>query len=301
MVVLALLFNPETRVKRKGSCLETELDKTVSQRTIARDVRARQCLATEVARRKLAESQLQECERILAFQDQQRQEFLAMLGHELRNPLAPITTSLCMMRLLKGDDVGMTHSRQIIERQVSLMTRLINDLLDASRISLGKMELDLQEIGLADVVALAVEMARPLLDQQKHRLTVDLPPDAVILRADRIRLSQALANLLNNAAQYTASQGQIRLEASVLGDDVIFTVMDNGEGLRPEQRESIFELFSQGSHSMTQARGGLGVGLALARTIIELHHGQVHASSAGPGCGSEFTARIPLHISEPLS
>lgn len=217
-----------------------------------------------------------------------------MLGHELRNPLAPITTSLCMMRRLRCDEPGIIRSRQIIERQVSLMTRLVNDLLDASRISLGKIELECRQVALEDIINTAVELSRPLMDQHSHKLSVMMPDPAVRLHADPERLSQALANLLNNAAQYTDACGDIRLDTAVLGDHLILSVRDNGTGLLPEQRESIFDLFSQGSHSMAQAHGGLGVGLALARTLIELHQGQVHASSAGPGCGSQFTIRLPL-------
>lgn len=274
--------------------METDGDKKEFRNDIAQRVKSSRSLAAEIARRKHAEKLLQERERELALVDQNRQEFLAMLGHELRNPLAPITTSLCMMRRLRCDEPGIIQSRQIIERQVSLMTRLVNDLLDASRISQGKIELDCRKVSLASIVATAVELARPLLDQHHHKLSMQLPDTNVSLFVDPERLSQALANLLNNAAQYTEAQGDIQLSAAVLGGHLIFSVRDNGSGLQPGQQESIFKLFSQGNHSMNQAHGGLGVGLTLARTIIELHGGQVHASSAGPGCGSQFTIRLPL-------
>jgi signal transduction histidine kinase len=255
-------------------------------------------LAEEVAKRHELEKLLDELEGRLAQVNQREQEFLAMLGHELRNPLAPITTSLCVMRRMKPDSQGVVQSRQIIERQIGLMVRLVDDLLDVSRISLGKIVLNRRHCELQAIIDLAVELAQPLLEKKRHVLTVELPEAPVSVYADPARLSQALANLLNNAAQYTDDGGRIGLSARVSGDRLALEVEDNGIGLTADQCEKVFDLFAQGQEPQDPGHGGLGVGLTLARTIIELHQGRVVASSEGAGKGSRFTIDIPLSRSE---
>jgi PAS domain S-box-containing protein len=252
------------------------------------------CLTRDVTDRVLLEQQLKERQEELAQAEQRKEEFLAMLGHELRNPLAPITTSLGVMRLQTDNTHTVIRSRQVIERQISLITRLVDDLLDISRITLGKITLRTETVQLESIVEHALELTRPLLDKLEHQLTVNLPEQPVSLHCDPARLSQALANLLDNAAQYTDIGGRIWLTAHVAGDELVLRVKDNGSGMRPDLRDRIFDPFIQGGNPLSHARGGLGVGLTLVRTIVELHGGQVQANSKGPGCGSEFIVRLPL-------
>jgi PAS domain S-box-containing protein len=252
------------------------------------------CMTRDVTDRVLLEQRLNESQEELARAERRKEEFLAMLGHELRNPLAPITTSLGLMRLQTNNKHTVNRSRQVIERQISLITRLVDDLLDISRITLGKITLRTETVQLESIVEQAIELTRPLLDKLGHQLNVDLPAQPVSLHGDPTRLSQALANLLDNAAQYTEEGGRILLSAHAAGNELVLSVKDNGSGLRPELCDRIFEPFIQGGNPLTHARGGLGVGLTLVRTIVELHGGQVQASSKGPGCGSEFIVRLPL-------
>ncbi len=220
-----------------------------------------------------------------------KDEFLAMLGHELRNPLAPIVTALQLMRL--RDDGAVHKERTIIERQVNHLVRLVDDLLDVSRITRGKIELKRERIELAEVVAKAIEMASPLIEERRHRLTLRVPRQGLLVEADAVRLAQVISNLLNNAAKYTEPQGSITLSARRQGDEVVLAVRDNGIGLRPEILPQIFDLFVQESQALDRAQGGLGLGLAIVRILVELHGGTVEARSAGAGRGSEFAVRLP--------
>lgn len=219
-----------------------------------------------------------------------KDEFLAMLGHELRNPLAPIRTALQLMRL-RGDSALMTE-RVIIERQVEHLVRLVDDLLDVSRITSGKVELRRDLCDVADIVTRAVEMASPIIEQRRHRLNVAVPRGLVI-HCDRVRFSQVVSNLLINAAKYTQPQGEISVGAAREAGEVMLSVKDNGPGLTRELLTRMFEPFVQGSQNLERSQGGLGLGLAIARSIVNLHQGSISAYSAGLGTGSEFIVRVP--------
>jgi hypothetical protein len=222
--------------------------------------------------------------------NQAKDEFLAMLGHELRNPLAPIVTALQLMRL-RGD-VASVKEQQVIERQVNHVMRLVDDLLDVSRIARGKIELRRRLLDLRDVVARAIELASPLIEQRQHRLVVDVPPGAITVEGDEARLVQVFGNLLTNAARYTPSGGQVAVALRAVGGVAVVAVRDDGIGIGPELLPRVFDLFVQGERSAE--RGGLGLGLTLARSLVRLHHGTIDAISAGPGQGSTFTVRLPI-------
>ena len=220
-----------------------------------------------------------------------KDEFLAMLGHELRNPLSPIRTALQLMRM-RGDTALMAE-RVIIERQVEHLVRLVDDLLDISRITTGKIELKMERCDAASVVAEAIEMASPLIEQRRHRLDIAVPR-GIAIQCDRQRLAQVLCNLLINAAKYTESKGEIAICAARDAGDVVFSVRDNGPGVSPELLARMFEPFVQGRQNLERSQGGLGLGLAIVRSIVTLHHGSVSARSDHAGRGSEFVVRIPV-------
>jgi signal transduction histidine kinase len=232
----------------------------------------------------------------LAEVDRRKDEFLAMLGHELRNPLAPVTTALQIMRIHESEPSRVARSREIVERQIEHMTRLIDDLLDVSRITRGKIELREQPLLLSSVIERAIESARPLIDERGHRVALDLPTEPVTFLADPARLAQVFANLLNNAAKYTDVGGRIWLRARVEGNEIVVGVKDDGPGLTKELRAHAFDLFMQGPQTRARARGGLGIGLTLVRRLVELHDGTVDALSEGPGRGTEFVVRLPLRL-----
>jgi signal transduction histidine kinase/ActR/RegA family two-component response regulator len=247
--------------------------------------------------RKRAEDALQEA-------DKRKDEFLAMLGHELRNPLAPIRNALFLMKLRGSKDPGdVERLRGMMDRQITHIARLVDDLLDVSRITQGKFELRTEAVDLRETVQNAVEGVRPFLDERGHHLEMTLPPDPVWLQADPVRLEQVFANLLHNAAKYTEPGGRIALTAvfqSAKGRDkasrpaVEVRVRDTGIGIRPELIDRIFDMFTQGDRITGRLKEGLGLGLTLVKTLIEMHGGSVAASSGGPGKGSEFTVRLPL-------
>jgi CheY-like chemotaxis protein/two-component sensor histidine kinase len=212
-----------------------------------------------------------------------------MLGHELRNPLAPIVTALELMR---QKETTTPREQATIERQLQHVTRLVDDLLDVSRITRGRIELRLQPIELATVVWRAVEIARPLLEQREHRLVVELADD-LIVDADEGRLIQVISNLLTNAARYTPPGGDVRVVGAASAGSVVLRVIDNGAGMERELLEQVFELFVQGKRAPDRADGGLGIGLALVKNLVELHGGSVVAASAGRGAGSELTVTLP--------
>jgi signal transduction histidine kinase/CheY-like chemotaxis protein len=223
-----------------------------------------------------------------------KDEFLAMLGHELRNPLAPILTALQLLKL-RGIQTG-ERERDIIERQVRHLVSLVDDLLDVSRITRGKIELRRRPLEMADVVARAIEMASPLLEQQRHDLTVDVPSEGLIVDGDAARLAQVVSNLLTNAAKYTDPGGAIAVTATAEGEQVVLRVTDTGSGIERDMLPRIFDLFVQQPQTLDRSRGGLGLGLAIVRSLVELHGGRVSAASDGPGAGSEFTVRLPLEV-----
>jgi PAS domain S-box-containing protein len=225
-----------------------------------------------------------------------KDEFLAMLGHELRNPLAPIVTALQLMKM-RGD----THTQreqQVIARQVDHLMRLVDDLLDVSRIARGRIELRKEPVEIADVLAKAVEMASPLFEQHRHRLVLDVKPEGLRCEGDPVRLAQVVANLLTNAARYTPPGGDIELAAARMGGDIAIRVKDNGIGIAAEMLPRVFDLFFQGQRSSERASNGLGLGLALVKNLVEQHGGSVVAHSDGPQRGSEFTVRLPA-LAEP--
>jgi PAS domain S-box-containing protein len=220
-----------------------------------------------------------------------KDEFLAMLGHELRNPLAPIVTALQLMKL-RGD-TSSAKEQVIIERQVQHVVRLVDDLLDVSRITQGKIELKHETFELATVVAKAVEIAGPLLEQRRHALSIDVPRHGMRLHADPVRLAQVVANLLTNAAKYTDVEGRIAVAAWRDGHEVVLQVKDNGVGIRAELLPRMFDLFVQGPRAADRSQGGLGIGLTLVRSLVQMHGGTVVALSDGPGQGSAFVMRLP--------
>jgi signal transduction histidine kinase/BarA-like signal transduction histidine kinase len=253
-------------------------------------------LEAESKQRALLEAALRTKIDELAEVDSRKDEFLAMLGHELRNPLAPVTTALQIMRIHESEPARVARSREIVERQIEHMTRLIDDLLDVSRITRGKIELREQPLLLSAVIEQAVESARPLIDERGHRISLDLPSEPVWFLADPARLAQVFANLLNNAAKYTDVGGRIWLRSQVDGGDLVVGVKDDGPGLTSELQKYAFDLFMQGPQGRARARGGLGIGLTLVRRLVELHGGTVEALSDGPGKGTEFVVRLPLRV-----
>jgi PAS domain S-box-containing protein len=221
-----------------------------------------------------------------------KDEFLAMLGHELRNPLAPILTALQLMKL-RGT-TAVEHERSVIERQVNHMVALVDDLLDVSRITRGKVELHRARVDVARFVAKAIEIASPLLEQQRHSLQVEVPSSGLTVDGDEGRLAQVVSNLLTNAAKYTEAGGLIAITAHADKGEAVLRVRDNGTGIDPEMLPNIFDLFVQEPQAIDRSRGGLGLGLAIVRNLVALHGGSVRASSAGKGLGSEFEIRLPL-------
>jgi PAS domain S-box-containing protein len=226
--------------------------------------------------------------------DRRKDEFLAMLAHELRNPLAPIRNAVQVLRVKGSALPELQWARDVIDRQVQQMTRLIDDLLDVSRITRGKIELRKEQVELAAVVSSAVEASRPLIEKWGHQLIVMIPEEPVYLDADLTRLSQALSNLLNNAAKYTDKGGRIWLTAERQNDQVLVRVRDTGIGIPTEMLPRIFEMFKQVDRSLERSEGGLGIGLTLVQRLVEMHGGTVDAHSPGLGQGSEFVLRLPL-------
>ena len=225
--------------------------------------------------------------------DQRKDRFLAVLAHELRNPLAPLRNGLQILRLADGDAVASAAAREMMERQLGHLVRLVDDLLDVSRIRTDKIELRREPIDLVATLRAAVETARPTIDQSGHTLAVTLPSEPARLLADPIRLTQVFANLLTNAAKYTDRGGRIELNARREDDEFVVSVRDNGIGIPAELLPGVFDLFMQINGLAERSQGGLGIGLTLVRRLVEMHGGTVHASSAGPDRGSEFTVRLP--------
>ena len=230
----------------------------------------------------------------LQLADRRKDEFLATLAHELRNPLAPIRQAAALAAHADATPEQVRWSHAVIARQSAHMARLLDDLLDVSRITRGRLEVRPTHVALRSVVNAAVETARPAIDAGKHKLTVHLPDDPLVLDADALRISQVLANLLTNAAKYTEQPGTIRLVADRVGEEVVIRVADDGIGLAPEDLPKIFEMFAQVRPTLDRKEAGLGIGLALSKALVELHGGKLEGSSQGVGKGSEFTVRLPL-------
>jgi CheY-like chemotaxis protein len=236
----------------------------------------------------------QEAEAALHEADRRKDEFLAILSHELRNPLAPIRMAVGLLRKIGPLDPNLQELRDTIERQTVQLTRLLDDLLDVSRITSGKIVLRKDRVSLSVAIASAIESARPQIDSQGHELLVTTPDDPIYVQGDLARLSQVIANLLNNAAKYTERGGRITLAATREGGEAVIRIRDSGIGLTPEQAARIFVMFAQIDTSLERRQGGLGVGLALAKTLVQLHGGRIEVESAGLGKGGEFIVRLPL-------
>ncbi len=235
-------------------------------------------------------------EHALRLANQRKDDFLAMLAHELRNPLAPISTAAQVLRLRQGDAAYALRAGEIIERQVRHMTELVDDLLDVSRVTRGLVQMEREPVELRAVVDSAVEQVRPLIEARHHALAVDLPDGPVFVSGDRTRLVQAVSNLLNNAAKYTQQHGSLRVALLVQDGQAAMSVMDNGSGIPPGLLPHVFDLFTQGERTPDRAQGGLGLGLTLVKSIAGLHGGGVTADSEGQGQGSMFTITLPTIV-----
>ena len=234
---------------------------------------------------------MERAQQALRLADQRKDEFIATLGHELRNPLAPLVTGL---HLLKHASVPSESIVEVMERQVNHLIRLVDDLLEVSRITRGLIEVRHEPVDVAFVVRSAIETSRPAMQSARHSLEVNLPEQPLTVRGDTVRLTQVFANILTNAAKYTNTGGRIRLNVTHDGHAVTVSVRDNGIGIAPEHLASVFDMFTQVDRSSRRTQGGLGIGLTLVRSLVEMHDGQVEARSEGPGKGSEFIVRLPL-------
>jgi two-component system CheB/CheR fusion protein len=242
---------------------------------------------TDIEDQKRAEEHLKEA-------DRRKTHFLALLAHELRNPLAPIRTGVQILRNSDADPAMVRRAVEMMERQVGQMVRLVDDLLDVSRITQDKIELRKERLELATVIRRAVEISRPIIEAKEHELIVALGPEPVVLEADLVRLAQVVSNLLNNSARYTPKRGRIELSAGREGERVVIHVRDNGIGIPAAMLPGIFEMFTQGDRYQERTQGGLGLGLSLVKSLIQLHGGDVEARSSGEGRGSEFVVRLPV-------
>lgn len=259
-----------------------------------------QCNIRDITERSRLEKQMQEQTTALADLHRRKDEFLAMLSHELRNPLAPISNAVQLLSLQKYESKLEHKALAIIDRQVRQLTRLIDDLMEVSRITSGRIHLQQDRVMLNGIVAHAVETVRPLIQQRRHELELSLPTEPIWIHADAARMEQVVVNLLTNAAKYTDEGGQIGLTVRQEGDDAVLRVRDSGVGIAPELMPRIFDLFTQAERSLARSQGGLGIGLALVQRLVEMHEGKVEAYSV-LGHGSEFVVRLPLLLaSEPL-
>ncbi|MFC0254337.1 hybrid sensor histidine kinase/response regulator [Massilia consociata] len=240
----------------------------------------------DITKRKRAEEALREA-------DRRKDEFLAMLAHELRNPMAPIRAAADLLETANLNPTMLKRTSQVISRQVRHMTGLVDDLLDVSRVTRGLVELDQTRLDIKQVVTDAIEQSRPLLEAKRHRLVLELAPEPTQVLGDHKRLVQVLTNLLNNAAKYTPAGGRIHMAMTATDGQVLLEVADNGIGIAPELQEHIFDLFTQAKRSPDRSQGGLGIGLALVRSLVELHGGNVACHSEGPGNGSRFVVTLP--------
>ncbi len=243
---------------------------------------------TDISGRKRAEDALKDA-------DRRKDEFLATLAHELRNPLAPIRNALQILRLSPDPEVH-EQTRSLMQRQLDQIVRLVDDLLDVSRISTGKLQLRKGRVSMKEVVTSAVEASRPLIERMGHRLSVTIPNQALTVDADQTRLGQVFVNLLNNAAKYMDRGGRIWLAVERQGSDVLVSVKDTGVGIAADHLAGIFQMFSQVESSLERSQGGLGIGLTLVKRLVELHGGRIEAHSDGPGQGAEFVVRLPLVV-----
>lgn len=269
--------------------LEASLERLVGERD-----QARHALAAAVAERDRAHAELREVDRRSALARERLDEFLATLAHELRNPLAPIRSAAQIMRMAEGDHAMLSAARAIIERQLKHLVRLIDDLVDVSRITRGKLELRKERVDLASVLQIAIEINRPLLESKQQHMRIELPGEPLMVEADATRLAQVFANLINNGAKYSDPRSDIRIHAARAGSRAVVTVTDQGVGIDRDMLTSIFDMFTQVERPPPLPHDGLGLGLTLVKRIVELHGGSVSAFSEGPGLGSSFTVELGL-------
>jgi signal transduction histidine kinase/ActR/RegA family two-component response regulator len=277
-----------------GLALDEAITASVVAYVNGRDEYLRQLEEQRGAETKQAQKLLEEQAASLKEADRLKNEFLAILAHELRNPLAPIRNAVQVLSLQEPSDPAVQWPREVIERQVHQLNRMVDDLLDVSRITQAKFKLQREPVKLGTVIAQAVETSQPLIDARKHRLTVVPPSEPIWVDGDAARLAQVVANLLNNAAKYTEEGGQIWLTAERTGNEAVIRVRDSGIGIPADLLPRVFDPFIQEERSPDRAHGGLGIGLALVRSLVELHGGRVEASSAGRGQGSEFVLHLPV-------
>ncbi len=304
----AAILHPEDRERTIAAwkeCVRTGGDWDVEHRVRGVDGRWHPVLARGVPVRddrgdvvawagiNLKIERLKQVEEELRELDQRKNEFLATLAHELRNPLAPLRNGLEVMRLAAANPATVEKARGMMERQLAQLVRLVDDLLDVSRVSRGKIVLQLADIDLAAVLHVAMETSQPLMDDRGHQLIADIPPGPIKVNADATRLSQVFGNLLNNAAKYTESGGRVELAVRVVGAEVEISIRDNGIGIPREMQPRVFDIFTQADRTQEKAQGGLGIGLSIAKRLVEMHGGSLGVQSAGPGTGSEFTVRLP--------
>jgi PAS domain S-box-containing protein len=256
--------------------------------------RAFATVSQDITERKRLEDNLRRLAIDLSNADRRKNEFLATLAHELRNPLAPMSNMLEVVKRAEGDNVVVKRAHETLERQLAQMVRLVDDLLDLNRVTHDRLELRRSEVELSSVIEQAVEVARPLVDSAGHHLTIDLPDEPIHFYADHARLAQLFGNLLNNSGKYTRPGGTISLSAKRAGDEVVVTVKDNGAGIPQDKLDSIFDMFMQVDRTSDRSQGGLGIGLTLVKRLTEMHGGSIEARSDGEGKGSEFIVRLPV-------
>jgi PAS domain S-box-containing protein len=271
------------RVTKDGRRLDISLSVSPVRNSDGKIIGASK-VARDITERKQAEAALREA-------DRRKDEFLATLAHELRNPLAPIRNSLHILRMTACNDPTAERVCEMMERQVNHMVRMVDDLMEVSRITRGLVELRKEETDLAAVIRSAVETSRPIIEAAEHQLAIAIPPEPVLLHGDAVRLSQVFANLLNNAAKYTDRGGQIWLSAKQEKDEVVVSVRDTGIGISAPMLPKIFDMFMQADRATNRSQGGLGIGLTLVKRLVELHDGKISVLSDGPGQGSEFIVR----------
>jgi PAS domain S-box-containing protein len=295
--VEVLVFALEDVTARRRAEIELEkhrnqLETLVRERTLE--------LEAEITEHKHDITERKRAEEALRVADRRKNEFLAMLGHELRNPLAPIRNAVQIMRRLGISDPKLQWARDIVDRQVDHLVRLVDDLLDVSRIVQGKLALKKAPVEIAAIVGPAVEASRPLMEQRHHGFTLALPEKPIWIEGDEVRLAQVVSNLLNNAAKYTPEGGQISLSVTRENGEAAIAVSDTGEGIPEALLPHVFDLFTQAERTLDRAQGGLGLGLTIVQSIVAQHGGRVEASSRGPGQGSQFVVRLPAVQHEPV-
>lgn len=275
---------------------KSRLDQTLLDRTIRYAIRQR-LVESELERRVAHRTEeLNRAVAALRDADRRKDEFLATLAHELRNPLAPIRNALEIMRLSADQPDVLTTARSLIDRQVAQLVRLIDDLLDVSRITHGKLRLTCERLRLSDVIETAIEQSKPVLDSAGQHLQIELPDEVIWLNGDRVRLTQVFVNLLNNAAKFSEPGGNVDIRATRNLSAVSICVRDTGVGIAPELFANLFDPFVQSDRTLSRAKGGLGIGLSLARRLVELHDGRIEAKSAGRGRGAEFIVTLPCEV-----